>query len=775
MVQPEEQSFMGDGASSAMGRSSASSSGILGPLKSFVSRFYQVVTHFRTKKMSIFTVYVSLVVMMFLPSIFYMDTNISLLPQNHIDVDTETTLRKLQKYNADNLAYLVFPSETRNNEVLFDPRLVVASWLNSLKFHLKENKGVLDPNFELPFSWSEWVDLNSKFKLNHEFINHWKSEHQDHKKDNFTEMTCDQFRMLFADYEKFVQETCVDLTDVEKEALPSYPFRFKIHDRTGFQLEEPGRILYGASFLQTSAPPPARVHFLGAGLNKSSVIINTQRNPVTHEPVILDRSKDIYSVSEHLLENEARWRSTTKEKVIKDGIRLDHMVNEIQNLYNYDASVQPCYAEDELVYDKSYLLKLSDQVNVMTKVAVTEKDFYYDHEEIMNTMKQKIEQIVRQDPNVNKDTLLDHLLLKQIEREMDVFESSGNAHPAYLREAYMVNTLLGAHFDWRFFNGLDHPVESHQAVIHRIGRAWLRFCYQSGYRTFVAYGSMLGWIRNGLALPWDEDIDVIVSVDSLYKIARNHNQTLVVDVSQEDKYASGIGSFFLDIGSSFYSRVRGSGANAIDGRMIDTSSGVYVDITAIAWTPDYFDEHPIDEVMRTLVDPDYRKKVDIVEDKEAYEKQIDVQANELQNEHKIFHCRNNNVFQLDDLNPMVPTFFEGVRTHVPHKFKELLDRKYPRALDRNYEPEFNPHLTYKKNLRLWVEDAQCPGDDNEGALCQDEDVLEEYIRTKDYTARHLQLLETVYDNALRIEDETVPMKYDDFIIKYADLLNARLG
>ncbi|GME82748.1 unnamed protein product [Ambrosiozyma monospora] len=329
------------------------------------------------------------------------------------------------------------------------------------------------------------------------------------------------------------------------------------------------------------------------------------------------------------------------------------------------------------------------------------------------------------------------------------------------------------------------PEAHRKAIIHRMGRAWLRFCYQSGITSWVAYGSMLGWIRNGLTLPWDEDIDVIVTVDSLLTLAKNHNNSLIVDVSSQDQYAAGLGTYYLDIGPSFYSRNRGEGANAIDGRFIDTKSGMYIDLTAVAWTPDFLtNSWHIDTAMTTIVDPEFGKHNDEAEDKNDFWNEMASKVQELQDNKQLYHCRNNNPYGFEELSVMVPTFFEGVRTHMPHRYEQILRRKYPGALDRLTEPGH----TYKRFLRLWVDDAECPGDDNEGEYCQDEEVKEEYLRTRSYTKRHLTIMghsdegitrhdEGAHDpetNELSIDLETVPMRFDEYIVEYARYLNARL-
>ncbi|GMG25733.1 unnamed protein product [Ambrosiozyma monospora] len=286
---------------------------------------------------------------------------------------------------------------------------------------------------------------------------------------------------------------------------------------------------------------------------------------------------------------------------------------------------------------------------------------------------------------------------------------------------------------------------------------------------------MLGWVRNGLTLPWDEDIDVIVTMESMLTLAKNHNNTLIVDASVSDHYASGLGSFYLNIGPSFYSRNRGEGANAIDGRFIDTKTGMYIDLTAVAWTPDFLtNSYHVDSSQMEIIDAKYGKHREEAaakskEEETKFIKEIEDKVYDLQNKKQLYHCRNNNAYSLHELETMVPTFFEGVRTHMPLLAESILRRKYPGALDRFTEPGH----TFKRFLRLWVKDKDCPSDDNDGEYCQDEEVKEEYLKTRAYTKRHLQLLKNPEDVELSKDMETVPMRFDEYLVEYARTLNAR--
>ncbi|ODV82770.1 hypothetical protein CANARDRAFT_180910, partial [[Candida] arabinofermentans NRRL YB-2248] len=731
---------------------------------------------------SIFSVYVALILIFVIPTVVYLDETIIFLNRYDYEVTSDNSYTKLQRLNTDRLSNIILPSKstlnlestTMDDNYMFDSRLPVALWLNQLKYHLIENNGILDPNFSIPFSWNDWIDLNSKLQFDHTYFNKWVESHNEFKNLDVTKMNCKDFMNVFNTNEDRILRVCKDLSKDEKLKYPNYPYNFKFIYKMEIDIEEPGRKLFGASYLYTSAPSPTRLHFVGAGMNDSSVIIMT--DPTTNDKNDKNQQKINYGwgnlipMFNEMLYNESKLKKTSISNIYKKGFRISNIVDELNELYNQNISIQNILYENELLFDQSYLMALDPNVEIMKKFELNENDFIWNHEDRMNSMQKQVKLIEDNYPNKSILNSMDYQLLKQIEYELDVYQNNNNKHPKYLIEANCKNTRLGNHFDWRFFNGIERPENFKKAIIHRIGRAWLRFCYQSGLRTFVAYGSMLGWVRNGLTLSWDEDIDVVVTMDSLFRLARNHNQSLIIDVSSEDKYAAGVGSYFLDIGPSFYTRVRGGGANAIDGRLIDTKSGVYVDITAVAYTENYFQEHNIDDVILRIIDKDYFKNRDSVSNREEYENELKSKAQKLQDDKQLYHCRNDNVFSLKELSPMVPTMFEGVRAFMPHDFDKLLRRKYPGALDRNTEPGH----TYKKYLRLWVKDSDCPGNDRDGEFCQDEEVVDEYYHTKEYTLKHNHLMKTIDNNELHISEETIPMRYDEFIIDYANLLNAKL-
>ncbi|GME78161.1 unnamed protein product [Ambrosiozyma monospora] len=318
----------------------------------------------------------------------------------------------------------------------------------------------------------------------------------------------------------------------------------------------------------------------------------------------------------------------------------------------------------------------------------------------------------------------------------------------------------------------------------------------------------------------------------LEKLAKFHNSSLIVDLSGVDSVDgmdSGVGAYFIDIGVSFYDRVRGNGANVIDGRFIDVATGIYTDITALAWTDHYLEldsekEQVVDRLVcpnpdgechkdviigQELTDPIFSENNDLEKPSElkTYTKKVkwnqeDILsiAKKLQKNQQLIHCRNDNIYRLDEISKMIPTLFEGVRTLVPLQFSSILNRKYPGAMDRVKE---YTNYSFYRDIRLWVKNEVCELDDYDAELHKDkipnddkyhetrfkngmscinaghgDDVGLEFEVTKDYTERHLQLFngngEDLSQLKLDQDQEFGVLRHDQFIVEYAEKLGIQL-
>lgn len=71
---------------------------------------------------------------------------------------------------------------------------------------------------------------------------------------------------------------------------------------------------------------------------------------------------------------------------------------------------------------------------------------------------------------------------------------------------------------------------------------------------------------------------------------------------------------------------------------------------------------------------------------------------ELCNSQHIFNCKDNRFYTLEDLDPLIPTLFEGATAYMPGDFKRKLKREYNRGL---LYYQYAEH-TLRPVLDLWV-------------------------------------------------------------------------
>ena len=132
-------------------------------------------------------------------------------------------------------------------------------------------------------------------------------------------------------------------------------------------------------------------------------------------------------------------------------------------------------------------------------------------------------------------------------------------------------------------------------------------------------------------LPWDWDIDTQVSGSTLKYLGERYNHTNYDYVSQSDPPVKR--TYLLDINPASIERERGNGNNIIDARWIDTTNGLYIDITGLSET------HPEDQP-------------------------------------GVWACKNYHRYHTTDLYPMRETMYEGVISKVPYAYDRILTQEY---------------------------------------------------------------------------------------------------
>ncbi|QEL63447.1 hypothetical protein CJJ09_005649 [Candidozyma auris] len=225
-------------------------------------------------------------------------------------------------------------------------------------------------------------------------------------------------------------------------------------------------------------------------------------------------------------------------------------------------------------------------------------------------------------------------------------------------------------------------------------------------------------------MPWDEDLDVQITMSSLHVLARHYNQSVVVDVT--DGIQTGH-MYLIDVNPHFLQRDRGKGDNVIDARFIDVSTGLYVDITALAVSNDL-------EVVQNspgtkrhnrlhqVFDPSYTEISKSFEHAPRLRDSIEARLQRLERGQwkagKLYNCKDDHFYLLDELG-LIPTKFEGVQAYVPIAYRKILKREYPRGTKaRIYEG-----WRFSDKLQLWLPISECG---KAGLGCDKEDwILEE--------------------------------------------------
>lgn len=134
-------------------------------------------------------------------------------------------------------------------------------------------------------------------------------------------------------------------------------------------------------------------------------------------------------------------------------------------------------------------------------------------------------------------------------------------------------------------------------------------------------------------LPWDWDVDIQVSGETLNHMAKHYNRTLHRYVSDDREVHR---DYLLDVNPWQWERERGDGQNIIDARWIDTRNGLYIDITGLTET------HP--DLWPGIVS-----------------------------------CKNFHRYRTEDLYPMRESVYEGVPALIPNNYVKILKEEYEEA------------------------------------------------------------------------------------------------
>lgn len=401
------------------------------------------------------------------------------------------------------------------------------------------------------------------------------------------------------------------------------------------------RIRIGHNYLTSNILQPDRVIFLQSELK--AVIVPVSKST---------KEDDIYTPA-----MECELESKEFVSISEETIKLNELVLE-----------GVTFVDDAKLYRD--ILRFKERINHLNETILRKDDFILNVDNILEVSTSNIQKC--------NQFQLENEFDKRVAQALNnnAGSTKENGCQKYFHEANLINSGAGSHYDWRFFQGNTYSTYERQAILHRLVRTWFKLNQLLGLKSWLSHGSLLGWYWNGLSLPWDEDLDLQITIDSLYRLSRNYNQSIIVDISpDEGPYNMGMGQYFLDIGSRIFQREESKGDNVIDARFIDIRSGIYIDITSLTFTLAakeliLKDENNEKEFKQVL------KSNHIAEDGEeitSYEEFCDARAL-LWNKENLYNCKNNHFYTIEELAPLIPVTFEGIKAYVPQEFERLLER-----------------------------------------------------------------------------------------------------
>ncbi|KAJ4144407.1 hypothetical protein LMH87_003291 [Akanthomyces muscarius] len=234
------------------------------------------------------------------------------------------------------------------------------------------------------------------------------------------------------------------------------------------------------------------------------------------------------------------------------------------------------------------------------------------------------------------------------------------ASSKYFREPG--GSLARMHYDLRYFKE-EVAYNERSTILRSLIRSYLETMQAKGVETWLAHGTLLGWWWNAQVMPWDYDLDVQVSIETMEWLAANLNGTEYTHAPNQEMEmppidASHNRTYLLDINPHYIDLTSGGGHNIIDGRWIDMDSGMFVDITVLR-------EHPF------------------------------------QQGPGVWSCKNGHQYTAQDLWPLRVTEFVGTHARIPHNVEQILSKEYSLS---SLEKETHEYHHWNHDLKQWVMD-----------------------------------------------------------------------
>ncbi|RMZ78346.1 hypothetical protein DV738_g3862, partial [Chaetothyriales sp. CBS 135597] len=142
---------------------------------------------------------------------------------------------------------------------------------------------------------------------------------------------------------------------------------------------------------------------------------------------------------------------------------------------------------------------------------------------------------------------------------------------------YFHESTFHQHYDGRFANQ-KLRADLRLPQLTAMMQSFLSTMADLGAETWIMHGTLLGWWWNGKLLPWDSDIDVQVTEQTMGFLAKFYNMTEYHFTFPDNK--DGV-TYLLEINPHYKNGTTHDKFNVIDARWIDTQSGLFIDVSTV--------------------------------------------------------------------------------------------------------------------------------------------------------------------------------------------------
>lgn len=216
-----------------------------------------------------------------------------------------------------------------------------------------------------------------------------------------------------------------------------------------------------------------------------------------------------------------------------------------------------------------------------------------------------------------------------------------------------------SHCDPRYTPARPPTIEETKKTLSAMMKGYAVTMSDLRAETWIAHGTLLGWHWNQKFLPWDSDIDVQMSVETLAGLVPRNISEYRYPVPGEDRPRV----YLLDINPHYTIASTRDVANKIDARWIDTTNGKYIDITAVHISPGKTEHIPFEQGVLFCKDS-HAYRVRTIKGPRPFSTQTGRRGLTTLG------------LQSDELFPLQDASFEGISVKVPHDSDKILAEEY---------------------------------------------------------------------------------------------------